>query len=447
MAKAYQPVTGIRVHAWGHYVGALAPWPGHQGLYVFQYAPEWLRQGVELAPLHMPLRSPPFSFAQLPRDTFRGLPALIADTLPDAFGNALIDGYLAAKGVPKAAITPLDRLACLGDRAMGALQFKPSREPQRSHPTALELNELVMAARSALRGRFDGDRETHAAIAQLIQVGTSAGGQRAKAVVAWNPDTREIRSGQVDAGNGFSQWLLKLDTVKPAAKGDAEEPIGKGVPYGRIEYAYYLMAREAGITMAECCLLEEEERAHFLTRRFDRDGDTRHHIQTLCAMAHLDYMQKATHDYAQLFETLEQLELGKSTRAEVFRRMVFNVAARNCDDHTKNHGFLLREGGRWELAPAYDITHSYSPDSPWVSQHLMSVNGKFSQITLTDVLAVGQRWNVPDMKGIVDRVNAAVANWDVHANAAGIPADVIKQIGADHRPFCKGGQPAGGLHG
>lgn len=435
MAKAYEPVDAIEVHAWGHYVGAIVPWAERQGVYVFQYAPQWLRRGIELAPLYMTLRSAPYSFGDLPRETFLGLPALLADSLPDAFGNALIDGYLASKGVPRNAITPLDRLAYLGDRAMGALQFKPSRAPRQRKPTAIALNELVMAARSALRGQFDEDREIHAAIAQLLQVGTSAGGQRAKAVVAWNPRTDAIRSGQIDAGDGFSHWLIKLDGVKPAAKGDAEEPLGEGQPYGRIEYAYYLMAREAGITMSECRLLEEGGRAHFMTRRFDRDGSTRHHVQTLCAMAHLDYMQKATHDYGQLFDVVEQLELGAAARAEVFRRMVFNVAARNCDDHTKNHGFLLREGGRWELAPAYDITHAYRANSPWVSQHLMSVNGHFDDITLKDALTIGERWGVPDMQGIVDQVNAAIANWPELAADAGVPSRDITQIGADHRPL------------
>ncbi len=431
MAAGYQPVEAIEVVAWGKRVGALAPDP-KQGVYVFEYAPAWIATGVQLAPLFMPLRPGSFSFPALPVSTYRGLPAMIADGLPDSFGNALIDSFLADKGVSKDSITALDRLAYLGKRALGALEFKPARGPRGQAVTALDMSALVLAAREAVSGRFDGDRETAAAIKNLIQVGTSAGGQRAKAVIAWNPATNEIRSGHVDAGSGFSQWLVKLDGVKPMAKGGAEEPLGEGMGYGRIEYAYYLMAVAAGIIMSESQLLEEGGRAHFITRRFDRDGPIRHHVQTLCAMAHLDYMQKATHDYAQLFDTADKLKIADGAAAEVFRRMVFNVLARNCDDHTKNHGFLLREGGQWELAPAYDITHSYSPDSEWVSQHLMSVNGKFSNIQRSDLMLVGDRWGVPGIREILEAVEQAVAQWPKHAASAGVPMGTINRIAKDH---------------
>lgn len=431
MAAGYQAVEAIEVMAWGKNVGALAFDP-NQRAYVFEYTPAWLKTGIELAPLHMPLRASPYSFPGLPVTTYRGLPAMIADGLPDSFGNALIDSYLVAKGVGKDAITPLDRLAYLGRRALGALEFKPVRGPRATKSTALHMSELVLAAREAVSGRFEGDRETTAALKNLLQVGTSAGGQRAKAVIAWNPTTNEIRSGHVDTAAGFSHWLVKLDGVKPMAKGGADEPLGEGAGFGRIEYAYYLMAVAAGITMSESRLLEEGGRAHFITKRFDRDGQVRHHVQTLCAMAHLDYMQKATHDYSQLFDTVEQLEIGVEAKAQVFRRMAFNVMARNCDDHTKNHGFLLREGGTWELAPAYDITHSYSPTSEWVSQHLMSVNGKFANIGREDLTTVGDRWNVPGIRQILKDVEQAVAQWPKHAAQAGVPTQTVAKIAKDH---------------
>lgn len=429
-------VNGITVSAWGATVGALVPWDRQPGVFLFQYAPKWVRRGIELSPLHMPLSSNPYSFSSLPKDTFRGLPAMIADALPDAFGNALIDSYLTTRGLSKAAITPLDRLAYLGSRAMGALEFKPARPLGRTKPTAIHLNDLVMGARQALRGNFDGDREIHAAIAQLLQVGTSAGGQRAKAVVAWNRSTNEIRSGHIDAGDGFDYWLLKLDGVKPVARSEnVEERFATSEPWGRIEYAYYLMARAAGIPMSESHLLEEGGRAHFITRRFDRMDGTRQHVQTLCAMAHLDFTMKGTHDYSQLFDTIEQLGLGSGATADAFRRMVFNVVARNCDDHTKNHAFLLREDGHWELTPAYDVTHAFNPESEWVSQHLMSVNGKFKDITLADALATGERWGVPDMRGTIAQVNDAVANWPEHAKDAEVPKSFVERIAADHLPM------------
>ena len=430
MATAYKAVPAITVHAWGTKVGAVAHDPRLRA-YSFEYAPEWIATGIELSPLHMPLRALPYTFANLPEATYRGLPAMLADALPDEFGNALIDSYLAGKGVGKDRITSLDRLAYLASRAMGALEFRPPRSPRTSTSTAIELHDMVTAARSAVSGNFDGDRETQAALKNLLQVGTSAGGQRAKAVIAWNPITKEIRSGQVPASEGFTQWLLKLDGVKPIAKGGVEEPLASGQGYGRIEFAYYLMATTAGIEMSECRLLEEGPRAHFMTRRFDRDNATRHHVQSLCAMDHLDYRQVATHDYAQLFSVIDRLRLGDLAMAEAFRRMVFNVAARNQDDHTKNFAFLMRKGESWTLAPAFDVTHAYNPKSHWVYQHLMSVNGKFKDITVKDLMAAGDRWGVAGMRAIIGEVNDAVARWAEFAKEADINPSVIAQISED----------------
>jgi serine/threonine-protein kinase HipA len=428
---AYQPVEAVRVYAWGTELGAVVREPTRRA-YAFQYTDTWIKGDIELAPLHMPLARAPYVFSSLPEPTYKGLPALLADSLPDDFGNSIINGFMAQKGVDPRAITALDRLAYMGNRAMGALEFKPVRGPRRTTPTAIELNQLVHAARQALEGNFDGDREAEAAIKNLLQVGTSAGGARAKAVIAWNPVTNQIMSGQLPAPDGFTQWLLKLDGV---AKDPGLEPsarLGTGKGYGRIEYAYYLMATAAGITMSECRLLEENDRAHFMTRRFDREGTQRNHIQTLCAMAHLDYKLIGVHDYAQYFLTIQRLALGQDAIEEAFRRMCFNVYAANCDDHTKNLSFILRKGSRWELAPAYDITHAHDPDNHWLRAHLMAVNGKFNDIGKSDLLAFGDRFAVPGVNAVIENVADAVAEWPKFAANAGVPLVVAKEIAKDH---------------
>ena len=420
----YQPVTTIEVRAFGRKVGAVMLDP-LLGYYAFEYEPKWQATEIELAPLQMPLSQSVHIFPLLPTTTYKRLPALLADALPDDFGNALIDAYLARKGVPKDAITPLDRLAYMGKRGMGALEFKPARSHQSKKTTAVEIAQLVSSSRAALAGNFDGDKETEAAILNLIQVGTSAGGARAKAVIAWNPDTREIRSGQVEVPEGFSHWLLKIDGV-----GNDFE-LGTGGNYGRIEYAYHLMAAAAGINMTECRLLEENGRAHFMTKRFDRQHGRKQHIQTLCAMQHLDYKQRATHDYAQYFMAINALGLPAEAKEEGFRRMVFNVIAANCDDHTKNLSFLMRENGNWELAPAYDVTHAFNPKGEWTFQHLMAVNGKFRDICKADLEAVGDRFLIPKYREHIQTIAAALTRWPEFAELAGLPAAETLRIQRD----------------
>lgn len=420
----YRAVDLIEVRAWGATVGGVSVDPG-LGYYVFEYDPKWQARGIELAPLTMPVAQSVHVFPLLPEATFKRLPAMLADALPDDFGNALIDAYLAREGVAKAAITALDRLAYMSNRGMGALEFRPARGPKRIKATAVEISQLVAGSREALSGRFGGDRETEAAIMNLIQVGTSAGGARAKAVIAWNPDTNAIRSGQLPADEGFDYWLLKLDGV------GSDFELGSGGHYGRIEYAYYLMARAAGITMCTCRLLEENGRAHFMTRRFDRQNGTKQHIQSLCAMQHLDYKQRGTHDYNQYFQTIAALGLADAERAEGYRRMVFNVLASNCDDHTKNLSFILDKGGQWQLAPAYDVTHAYNPNGEWTYQHLMSVNGKFRNINRADLESVGDRFLVPGYRDIIRQVFAALARWPEFAGAAEVPDDEMLRIQND----------------
>jgi serine/threonine-protein kinase HipA len=424
----YKPVHAIEVRAWGRTVGAVAL-DARLGFYAFEYEPAFVRTGIELAPLSMPLAQAraPFVFTDLPELTYKRLPALLADALPDDFGNALIDGWMAAKGVERARITALDRLAYMGKRGLGALEFHPARTPAESSSTALSLSRLVESARRAVQGELGTDAMSGAALAQIIRVGTSAGGARAKAAVAWNPATEEIRAGQFDVAPGFEHWLLKFDGM------GADKELGGTQDYGRIEYAYHRMAVAAGITMAPCRLLEENGRAHFMTRRFDRDGNRKHHIQTLCAMAHLDYKQKASHDYSQWFQAIVRLRLGYDALEEAFRRMAFNVMTANCDDHTKNISFLLREGEGWTLAPAYDVTHAHNPQGEWTSQHLMAVNGKFTGIGRADLLAVAERFGIGTAGKVMQQIGEAVAAWPEFAARAGVSAGEVTRIRGHQR--------------
>lgn len=431
-SAAYRAVDVVEVKAWGQRVGAVALEPT-QHFFAFRYAPSWVKTGIELAPLTMPLAQAgeSFIFTALPEQTYKRLPALLADALPDDFGNALIDAWMADRGMDKRSVTALDRLAYMGRRGMGALSFAPLRGPAPSRASAIQMGHLVEAARRAVKGDFEGDEHASAALKQIIQVGTSAGGARAKATIAWNPDTEEVRTGQFDIPAGFEAWLLKFDGM------GADQALGPSRGYGRIEYAYHLMATQAGIDMSPCRLLEENGRAHFMTRRFDREGDQRQHMQTLCAMAHLDYKQVATHSYNQLFQTSNALGLGQAALVKLLRRMVFNVLAVNNDDHTKNFSFLLREGGGWELAPAYDITHAFNPDNVWVKQHLMSVNGRFSEITHLDVRAVADRFGLlAELPQVVQRVQDAVAQWPRFAQRARVDPKETQAI-AEHMAACQ----------
>ncbi len=426
-AAPFKHVDRITVHLWGELVGAVARDPGY-GYYAFAYAPEWVDAGVELAPLHMPLaEGETYLFPDLPELTYKRLPAMLSDALPDDFGNALINRYMAERGVSADNVTALDRLAYMGERSMGALSFRPAHGPKKTKATAIELGKLVTEARSAVTGQVDHEDSTNAALRTIIDVGTSAGGARAKAVIAWNPATDEIRSGQVEAPPGFEHWLLKFDGIV----NDVE--LGPSGQYGRIEYAYHLMARAAGIDMTDCRLLHENGRAHFMTRRFDRDaGNLRHHTQTLCAIAHLDYKKKGTNSYEQLFMTIKQLQLGYEAMEEAFRRMVFNILAKNCDDHTKNFSFRLRQGAAWELAPAYDVTFAHNPKGEWTHQHLMSVGGKFKDFQLEDLHQAADRFGVGSARKVIDKVRDAIARWPEFARKAGVDQVETDRIGGLH---------------
>jgi len=421
---AYEPVKVVEVRIWGHSVGAISEVPGGYG---FQYTPEWRRGGTELSPLLMPVssRTPVFTFNGLNRDTFDGLPPMIADALPDRFGNSIVDAWLAAQGVDRSQISALDRLAYLGSRGMGALQFIPDRNPAAPTPTALDLATLIESARAAIAGTLGDDGQSAEALNQIISVGTSAGGARAKAVVNINDTTGEIRPGHSMPGAGERSWLLKFDGV------GVDRQLGESQQYTRIEYAYSLMARAAGISMTETRLLSENGRRHFLTLRFDREAGARHHLQSLCGLNAVDFNLRGTNDYAQLFTTAAGIGLTEAERTEIFRRMAFNVAAANHDDHSKNHSFLLPAQGRWQLSPAYDITYARDPQNVWLRQHLMSVNGRFSDITRADLISVADRFAIPGAKSALSAVDDALSSWPQYATEAGVSPATVDAIGRE----------------
>jgi serine/threonine-protein kinase HipA len=425
----YVQADVIEVRAWDHTVGAVTLDPA-SGFYAFEYAPEWLASGVELSPLRMRARRGVFEFPELSERTFYRLPALLADALPDNFGNALVTATLVAQGVRSDMITPLDRLAYAGNRAMGALEFEPPLGSQSEDSTMIQIADLVVAARSALRGDFAGDDQTQSALSELIQVGTSAGGARAKAVICFNPTTGQIRSGQFRAPSGYEYWILKLDGV------DQLGQFGPTQGFGRIEYAYSLMAEAAGIEMMPCRLLEENGRAHFMTQRFDRaDEGEKFHIQTLCAMDHLDFNTPDTHSYAQYLDVIERLHLEGAALEQAFRRCAFNVAAANRDDHTKNFGFVCTARGEWTLAPAYDVNHSYNPEGRWTQRHQMSVNAKFEHITRDDLLDMAERFHVPAARAVLADVTSATQRWGEYADVAAVDERHVERIASDIERF------------
>jgi serine/threonine-protein kinase HipA len=424
------------VNIWGRTAGAVA-WDDQRGHATFEYDPVFLDSNLDLSPLHMPLAaarrgSVRFAFPALPRAAFMGLPGLLADALPDRFGHRLIDAWLAAQGRGRDDFSPVERLCYVGNRGMGALTFAPALRGTPAHDARVDIAELVTLAREVLHERAQLEtsiRERTKAIADILRVGTSAGGARAKAVIALNDETGEVRSGQLEAPPGFAHWLLKFDGVEDQALNDP-----KG--YGRLEYAYYLMATEAGITMSTCRILEEGGRAHFMTRRFDRtpEGD-RLHLQTLCALAHLDFNDPLAHTYEQAFAVARELRVPYPDLAELYRRMVFNAAARNQDDHTKNMAFLMHPTGEWRLAPAYDMIWAYNPDGRWTHRHQMSMNGKRDGMTRADLLAVAANVGVKKPEAIITQVTASLAAWERHAAMAGVADRQAARVGATFRAF------------
>jgi serine/threonine-protein kinase HipA len=420
-----------QVNLWGRTIGAVSLEEGDEYA-AFQYDPVFARSGIEISPLTLPLSHRVYAFPNLPRNTFHGLPGLLADALPDKFGNALIDAWLATQGRTPDSFNAVERLCYTGTRGMGALEFEPTLGPKRQGAKKLAVDALVQLASDILTHRYDlqgslADARQAEALQDILRVGTSAGGARAKAVIAWNPETNEVRSGQIAAGPGFAYWLLKFDGVAGNKDKELEDPTG----YGAIEYAYYLMARAAGITMSECRLLEENGRRHFMTRRFERlAGGEKLHMQSLGALAHFDFNTPGAYAYEQALLTIRQLGLPMEAVEEQFRRMTFNIIARNQDDHVKNIAFLMDKTGRWSLAPAFDMTYSYNPSGLWTARHQMTMNGKREDFTKQDFRACAKSALLKRGRAdaIVKEVQAAVAQWPDYAAQAQVTDAVRKQI-------------------
>jgi serine/threonine-protein kinase HipA len=423
-------MTSASVILFGTEIASVA-WDPDRQLGLFEYAPAFLRSGIKVSPIHLPLGEGVFQFPDLPRETFKGLPGLLADCLPDKFGNLLSDQWLARQGRSPASFNPVERLCYLGSRAMGALEFLPAQHP--AHPDReLEIESLVRLANTILtdRGKLRTTlvpKHEEDALADILRVGTSAGGARAKAVIAWNPGTREVRSGQVPLPDGFEPWLIKFDGVAGNADKELADPLG----FGRIEFAYHLMARASGITMSDCHLLEENGRAHFMTRRFDRtpDGDKLHQ-QTLCALGHYDFNQAGGYSYEQAFHIARRLGLHQPDLTELYRRALFNILARNQDDHTKNISFLMDRKGTWRLAPAYDVTYAWNPDGLWTNRHQMSFNGKRDDFTRDDLLAAATAADVKPRKAkdIIAQLQDTLQNWPGFAKKAGLTEKTTKAL-------------------
>lgn len=421
------------VNIWNKRVGAIA-WDAETGTAGFEFEPRFLKEKLDLAPLKMPREQAERQIYMFPEhrntNTFRGLPGLLADTLPDKYGKTLINTWLVQNGRPADSLNPVEMLCYVGKRGMGALEFEPAVPKINDRSTKIEIDELVTMARKVLdqRKEFNShlNEEDQKGLTDIIKVGTSAGGAKAKALIAFNPATGEVRSGQADAPKDFAHWLLKFDGIE-------NDTLGTPQGYGRVEMAYHIMAVACGIEMTECRLWEEQGRAHFMTRRFDREpGKGKLHMQSLCAMAHLDFENIAGYSYEQAFQTMRELHLPYVAAEQLFRRMVFNVMARNCDDHTKNIAFLMDKSGTWRLAPAFDLTYAYRPGSNWISRHYLSVNGKKENITQQDLLSVARSMSIKKGKNIITQIQEVIREWPNFAARTGTPASLLTQIGHNH---------------
>lgn len=428
--------TVAEVRLWGSSIGAVSV-NGPGEIATFEYTAAFQRSGIEVAPLMMPLDQQIYSFPDLPKGSFHGLPGMLADALPDKFGNAVIDAWLASQGRLPQDIDAVERLCYTGTRGIGALEFKPAQGPPSRSSTLLNVDSLVTLASDVLSNRENlqasfADPHKEHALREILRVGASAGGARAKAVIAWNPTTNEVRSGQVKAPSGFEYWLMKFDGVTNNKDRDLADPRG----FGAIEYAYSLMAKAAGIRMSECRLFEENGRRHFMTRRFDRlDDGEKLHMQSLGALAHFDFNNPVAHSYEQALTVIRRLGLPMDAVEEQFRRMVFNVIARNQDDHVKNIAFLMDKSGKWSLSPAFDVMYAYNPSGTWTASHQMSLAGKRDGFTLEDLKSVAETASMKRgrAEAIAREVTKAVSRWREFADDAGVAAKQIDMIAAVHR--------------
>ncbi len=413
-----------RVNLYGQPVGTFR-WDSHRQLAYFEYVDSFIGRGLEPSPILMPVRhGRVYSFSDIGRETFKGLPGMLADSLPDTYGRALFDRWLALTG--RSSGNAVETLCFLGKRCMGALEFEPAMDAPYSPDVRIELDSLVEVASEALSEKEEFganlEEDKKAAIAEIVRLGTSAGGQRAKAIIAYNPLTGEVRSGQIEAPEGFDYYLIKLDGVT------AEAGFRETQNFGRLEYSFYRLVKECGIEMSDCSLVEENGRAHFLTKRFDRHDGEKIHMQTLCGIAHYDYRNPRSYSYEQAFNVMRALRLPYSQAQEMFRRMVFNVVIRNQDDHTKNISFLMDRQGKWNLSPAYDMGFAYNPKGGWTAQHQMSINGKFDNITRKDLLEFARHNNIKEAAEIIDCITDVSSHWPVMAKECEVPQSMIDVI-------------------
>ena len=415
------------VKMFGNPIGVFR-WDSRYDIVQFEYNKDFIGRGLEPSPLMMPVQSGrTYSFGDIGRETFKGLPGLLADSLPDTYGRALFDRWLTLTGRTSSNI--VETLCFLGNRCMGALEFEPAIDVDYNLDSKIAIDSLVEVAREALLNKenfgVNINDDKKAAIAEILQLGTSAGGQRAKAIIAYNKTTGEVRSGQTDVPDGFDYYIIKLDSVS-ATTGFRETE-----NYGRLEYSFYKLVKACGIDMSECSLIEENGRAHFLTKRFDRENGKKVHMQTLCGIAHYDYRLHRAYSYEQAFNVMRALKLPYSQAQEMFRRMVFNVIVRNQDDHTKNISFLMGEDGVWRLSPAYDMGYSYNPNGGWTATHQMSINGKFDDITRKDLLECGAKNNIKNASLIIDEVCEIASQWPTMAKECDVPQSMIDDIKAN----------------
>ncbi len=426
-------VDVAEIKLWGKLLGAVR-WDALEQFASFEFAPTFRHSAWDVSPIKMPLSQANhiFRFPELRAqrsaefDTFRGLPGLLADVLPDKYGNSIIQAWLSANGRASNSMNPVEQLCFIGQRGMGALEFEPIVLKSQQKSFSIEIESLVAYAQKLLQKRegFQTNLfvQEQKAMNEILRIGTSAGGARPKAVIAFNEKTGEVRSGQASIPKGFSHWMLKLDGV-------SEAQFGTSFGFGRVEMAYYMMAKAAGIEMMESRLLEENGRAHFMTRRFDRTDDgEKIHMQSLCALRHFDFNQIGAFSYEQLFETMRMLRLPYPQAEQMFRRMAFNILARNCDDHTKNFAFLMDKFGNWSLAPAYDICFAYRPDSYWVSKQSLSMAGKRESFELSDFLQVAKQMNIKRAPSILQEINSALSRWPEFAETTGIKKELSSHI-------------------
>lgn len=425
-------VDVAEVKIWGELVGAVR-WDNDRQLGYFQYTPKFLSKKWELSPIKMPVSagSRIYSFPELRKerneieDTFKGLPGLLSDALPDKYGNKLINVWLSKQGRPENSMNPVEKLCFIGTRGMGALEFEPAQIKSDNKSYSLELDSLVVVAKKMLNEReaflTNLNKEEEHAMMDILKTGTSAGGARPKAVIAYNPKTGEVRSGQGNVSKNFEHWLIKLDGV-------SGEQFGESSGWGQIEYAYYLMAKDCEIEISECRMLEENSRVHFMTKRFDREGNIKHHVQSLCGLQHYDFNDMYGYSYEQVFETMRLLRLSYPEAEQLFKRMVFNVLATNYDDHTKNFSFIFKKDDKWRLAPAYDLCFSFDPTNHWVNKQTLSVNGKRLNINKEDLMKIAKENNIKKGEKIIEHINSVVKLWENYAEKAEVRNDLKLKI-------------------